>query len=149
MCWGFFSFWRKNVVGRILCLDYGQRRIGVAVTDPMQIIASGVKTIDKKVTPRVFEEIQKLIDKYKPDELVIGLPISMNGEHSKKTNETLAFVERLKERIEVPVVLQDERLTTVESHKVLHQMGKKTGKNKAKIDEIAASIILRNYLDEK
>lgn len=136
-------------MGRILCLDYGQRRIGVAVTDPMQIIASGVKTIDKKVTPRVFEEILKLIDEFQPDELVIGLPISMSGENSKKTDETLAFVEKLKERVVVPVVMQDERLTTVESHKVIHQMGKKIGKNKAIIDEIAASIILRNYLDEK
>ncbi|KAA3600924.1 MAG: Holliday junction resolvase RuvX [Calditrichaeota bacterium] len=136
-------------MGRILCLDYGTRRIGVAVTDTMQIIASGVKTIDKKVTPRVFEEIQKLLDKYEPEELVIGLPISMSGENSKKTDETLFFVEKLKERFEIPIILQDERLTTVESHKILHKMGKKTGKNKAKIDEIAASIILRNYLDEK
>lgn len=136
-------------MSRILCFDYGERRIGVAVTDPMQIIASGVKTIDKKVTPRVFDEIQKLLEEYQPEELVIGLPISMSGKKSKKTEEVLSFVEKLKERIEIPVILQDERLTTVESHKVLHQMGKKTGKNKAKIDEIAAAIILRNYLDEK
>lgn len=136
-------------MSRILCFDYGERRIGVAVTDPMQIIASGVKTIDKKVTPRVFDEIQKLLEEYQPEELVIGLPISMSGKKSKKTEEVLSFVEKLKERIEIPVILQDERLTTVESHKVLHRMGKKTGKNKAKIDEIAAAIILRNYLDEK
>ncbi|MCC7431113.1 Holliday junction resolvase RuvX [bacterium] len=133
---------------RILCLDYGERRIGVAVSDPLKIIASGLTTIDKKVVTDLFAEIKKICDEKEVERIVVGLPLNLKGDNSKKTEEVLKFVEELKAKIPIPVSMQDERLTTIESHKVMRQMGKPVGKNKNQVDEIAASFILRSYLDK-
>jgi len=135
---------------RILGLDYGSKTVGVAVCDPLGITAQGLETIVRKEENklrRTLARIETLIDEYQIETIVLGYPKNMDdsiGERARKTEE---FRDMLVRRTGLPVVLWDERLTTIEANDILIQSGVRRENRKKVIDKIAAVLILQSYLD--
>tara|TARA_Y100000590_G_C15483402_1_gene924879 strand:- start:210 stop:620 length:411 start_codon:yes stop_codon:yes gene_type:complete len=136
-------------LGRILALDVGSRRIGVSMSDPMQIIASPFSVIDCKISKDVFSEIIDIIDDYSIDSLVIGMPITMKGKDSIQTKGVKQFIDKISKLINIEVYTVDERLSSVSAEKELIKSGVKTGHNKGEIDKTAATLILQEFLASK
>ena len=133
---------------RILGLDHGDRRIGLALSDPLQIIAKPFKTIDLKFTKNIFDLLNSIIEEYDIEKIIVGYPITLKNEFSIQTEKVLKFVELLKKNIQIEVELYDERLTSQIAQKSLILQGVKTGHNKEDVDKTAAAVFLQNYLDE-
>lgn len=135
---------------RMLGLDYGSRTVGVAVSDPLGITAHGVETITRKEENklrRTLARIEELIGEYQIEMIVLGYPKNMDdsiGERAKKTEE---FRDMLVRRTDLPVVLWDERLTTMEANDILIESGVRRENRKRVIDKIAAVLILRSDMD--
>ena len=135
---------------RIVGLDCGSRTVGVAVCDPLGITAQGIETItreDENKLRKTFRRIEELAEQYQVEKIVLGYPKNMNnsaGERAEKTEEFMAALER---RTGLPVVLWDERLTTVAANRVLMESGVRRENRKDVIDKIAAVLILQGYLD--
>ncbi|MCK4447139.1 MAG: Holliday junction resolvase RuvX [Candidatus Marinimicrobia bacterium] len=136
-------------MGRVLCIDYGKSRIGLALSDPLQIIASPLKTIESRNTEKAILTIQDIVIKNDVELIAIGLPIALSGNSTAQTEEVKNFINLLKNEISAPVEEVDERLSSVEAIKILHEKGVRTGHNKGEIDKTAAAIILQTYLDTK
>lgn len=136
-------------MGRILALDYGRKRTGVAVSDPLQIIANGLTTVSSH---ELLDFLQNYTSKEQVELIVIGLPKQMSGEKSESMNYIEPFVRALKKRLpDMPVQFVDERFTSVLAHKAMLDGGlkKKDRQNKALVDEISATIILQSYLESR
>ncbi|TEU03030.1 Holliday junction resolvase RuvX [Candidatus Aerophobetes bacterium Ae_b3a] len=135
----------------ILCLDVGDRTIGIAVSDSLRIVASGIGQLrrDKPEKNKELEHIKSLIFQYEVDKLVVGLPLSMKGEEGEQAKRVRNFVAELSSGIEIPVVLFDERLSTVEAEKVLREAKVSPLKRRKVRDKIAATVILQNYLNSQ
>ena len=135
-------------MGRILGLDVGDRRIGVAISDPLHIIASPLSVIDRKIDSNYIGAIQKIIDEKEVEAVVVGLPLTMKGLESPQTEKVKKFNEELIQKINIPLYSIDERLSSVTAQNSLIQQGIKTGHNKGAIDQTAAAIFLQNYIDD-
>jgi putative Holliday junction resolvase len=136
-------------MGRLLAIDYGSKRTGVAVTDEMQIIASGLTTVD---TNNIINFLKSYIDKESVDLILIGLPKQMNNELSESEPLILKFIKILdKELPDIPIHRVDERFTSKMAFQTMIDSGlnKKKRKNKALVDEISATLILQSYLYNK
>ncbi len=135
----------------ILCLDVGDRTIGIAVSDSLRIVASGIGQLrrDKSEKNKELEHIKSLILQYEVDKLVVGLPLNMKGGEGEQAKKVRNFVDELSSGIEIPVVLFDERLSTVEAEKVLREAKVSPLKRRKVRDKIAATVILQNYLDSE
>ena len=137
---------------RILGLDYGSKTVGVAVCDPLGITAQGVETITRKEENklrRTLARIETLIEEYQIESIVLGYPKNMDdsiGERAKKTEEFKAMLER---RTGLPVILQDERLTTIAADEILEESGVSKKERKKVIDKIAATIILQDFMSNR
>jgi len=132
---------------RILGLDYGTKRLGVAVSDPLGITAQPIAVVDSE---NAIPELQKIIDQYAPvDEIVIGLPKTLKGEIGPAAQNVLAFVETLKQTFKSKIVTWDERLTTAGVEKDLISAGLSRKQRKKVIDKSAAAVILQSYLDTR
>ena len=136
-------------MSRILGLDVGDRRIGVAISDPLHIIASPLSVIDRKIDSNYIGAIQKIIDEKEVEAVVVGLPLTMKGLESSQTEKVKKFNEELIQKINIPLYSIDERLSSVTAQNSLIQQGIKTGHNKEEIDKTAAAIFLQEYLDSK
>ena len=136
-------------MGRLLALDIGERRIGVALSDPMHIIASPHSIIDRKITPDYIDEIQKLISEQEVEALVIGLPLTLKNNVSQQTQKVQLFIQELNTELTLPIHTVDERLSSVSAEHALKLKGVKTGHNKGEIDMTAAAIFLQEFLDSK
>ena len=136
-------------MGRLLALDIGERRIGVALSDPMHIIASPHSIIDRKITPDYMDEIQKLIYEQEVEALVIGLPLTLRNNVSKQTQKVQLIIKELNTELTLPIHTVDERLSSVSAEDALKLKGVKTGHNKGEIDKTAAAIFLQEFLDSK
>ena len=136
---------------RILGIDYGSKRIGIAVSDPLGITAQGVAVIGKGETyDHDIRELKRIIKKYGGvDEIVVGLPKTMEGKIGPQAEKVLAFVEELKKEFKLNIATWDERLTTLEAEKMLISAGLSREKRKRVIDKSAAANILQTYLDRK
>ena len=133
----------------IIAIDYGDKRIGVAKSDPLGLLAHGVTTIEwNSDINRPLDILEGIIDEYKASGIVVGLPLNMDDSEGEKAMQVRTFASMLKERCKLPVILFDERLSTVEAHDIMHMQGKKTGKDKKRVDMVAACVILQSYLDE-
>lgn len=135
---------------RILGLDYGSRTCGVAISDPLGITAQGLETIVRKEENklrRTLARIEELVKEYGVETIVLGLPLNMNDTMGPRAEKTLLFKEQLERRTGVPVVLWDERLTTVEAEEVLIEAGVRREHRKQYVDKLAAVLILQGYLD--
>ena len=134
---------------RILGIDYGEKRVGLAISSPVGFIAQGLPTIERIEGTDYLEELADVIKEKEVDEIVVGLPKNMNGSIGEKAEEVFVLVETLKSKFNLPVHTFDERLTTVRAHRAMTgaKMSKK-GKKK-RVDMIAAQFILQAYLDKK
>ncbi len=131
-----------------MAIDPGTRRIGLAITDPLRILASPLGVIRIRAGQDPVPEILAEVRKYAPAVVLVGNPIGLDGEETEKSKQSRALVERLRQEMpEIKWLLWDERLTTVTASELLHQAGKNTRKQKAVIDAAAAAVILRSYLE--
>ena len=136
-------------MGRILGIDYGRKRTGVAVTDPLQIVAGNLATVP---THTLMEFIKDYMSREQVERIVIGLPTQLNGEPSESMKYITPFVNRLhKELPDMPIVMYDERFTSTLAHQAMIDGGMKKSdrRDKARVDAIAATIILNDYLQSK
>ncbi|MBC8311696.1 MAG: Holliday junction resolvase RuvX [Candidatus Marinimicrobia bacterium] len=136
-------------MGRLLALDIGERRIGVAISDPMHIISTPYSVIDRKITPDYKSEIKKLISEKEVEALVIGLPLTLKNNISQQTKKVQLIIEELTSTLDLPIHTIDERLSSVSAQNALKLKGVKTGHNKGEIDKTAAAIFLQEFLDSK
>ena len=137
---------------RIMGLDFGSRTTGVAVSDPLGITAQGVETIVRKDENKLRQtcaRIEELIKEYEIEEIVLGYPKNMNNTAGERAEKTEAFKAMLERRTGKPVILWDERLTTIAAERVLMESGVRRENRKAVVDKIAAVLILQGYLDSK
>ena len=136
---------------RYVGLDVGERRIGVASSDLMGLIANAVGNVVRSDND-LEGDLQKTADKIRElggEAVVIGLPKNMNGTIGPRAESVMAFAEALKEKIDVPIHFWDERLSTVEAHKTMIDAGMSRSKRKNKVDSVAAVLILQGFLDFK
>ena len=136
-------------MARILALDYGKARTGLAVTDPLQLIANGLTTVE---TPCLEAFIVEYLKKEEVERIVIGHPVQNSGEDSENMRRITPFVNRLRKILpDIPVEYVDERFTSVLAHRAMIDGGlkKKARQNKALVDEISATIILQSYMESK
>jgi putative Holliday junction resolvase len=131
---------------RILAIDYGTKRIGLAVSDPLGITAQSVGVVMRKGKKKDIAEIKKVIEDRGVDKIVVGLPLNMNGSEGTLYGAVKKFGKKLEEALGLPVVYHDERLTTVQAEKVLLSGDVSRKKRRAVIDKIAAQLLLQNYL---
>lgn len=134
---------------RILGLDVGDVRIGVAVSDPLKIIARGLDFIKRTTVKEDVEAIKELVDEHEVEEIVVGLPKMMSGEIGIQAQKVQDFAEALKAVIETPIVMWDERLSTVAATRVLIEANMSRKKRKKVVDKVAAVLILQGYLDSR
>jgi len=132
---------------RNMGLDVGDRKIGVAVSDPSSTLATPLKTIIRLDDDKAISEIVGLATKYNVDKIIVGLPYSLNGTIGKQAEKVLLFKDKLLQRSSVAILMQDERLSSVSANQKLREAGKKKDKLKKEMDAAAASIILQDYLD--
>ena len=137
---------------RIMGLDFGSRTTGVAVSDPLGITAQGVETIVRKDENKLRQtcaRIEELIKEYEIEEIVLGYSKNMNNTAGERAEKTEAFKAMLERRTGKPVILWDERLTTIAAERVLMESGVRRENRKAVVDKIAAVLILQGYLDSR
>ena len=136
-------------MSRILAIDYGKKRTGIAVTDILQMIANGLTTV---ATTELMDFVLKYVEKEPVERIIVGHPKQMNNEDSENMKRIIPFVNQLKKKLpNIPVELVDERFTSVLAHQAMLDGGlkKKARQNKSLVDEISATIILQSYLETK
>ena len=138
----------RDIVTRSLGLDIGDRRIGVALSDPGGILASPFTIIDRRDESQDVQAIIDIIDQNQVEQIVAGLPRSMNGSIGKQAEKVKAFVQSLSAHTKVPIEFRDERLTTVSAKRLIQAAITKKTRRKARDDAVAAALILQGYLDE-
>lgn len=137
---------------RTLGLDYGTKTVGVAISDEAQIIAQPLVTIERKHASKLrqtYAKIEAIIDEQDVDRIVLGFPKNMNNTEGERAEATRAFMDDLERRTGLPVILMDERLTTVEADRILEETGVAKSGRKEHIDKMAAAIILQSFLDRE
>lgn len=133
----------------ILALDVGERRIGVAISDANARIAAPLTTINAHPPERAIAQIVQLVQERGVSRVVVGLPLTMRGERGPQAEVVQHFADTLSSALSCPVEMFDERLTSVAAEQMLRNLGLKPAKIKAQIDQVAASIILQDYLDAR
>jgi putative Holliday junction resolvase len=134
-------------MSRILGLDVGQARIGVAVSDPWGMTAQGLDVISLEDEEEALMRIKALVEERGVSKVVVGLPRNMDGSLGSQAQWTMEFAEKLRERVPVPVEMWDERLTTVWAERILIGAGVRRRKRRDVVDQVAAAILLQSYLD--
>ena len=134
-------------MGRFLGIDHGNRRVGLALSDPLKIIAKPFQTITYKNVENLCSQLKIIIIDNDVERIVLGMPIGMQGQRTKQTEKVTEFADVLKSEMNIPISLEDERLSSVSAKKALIQQNVKTGHNKGRIDETAAAIFLQQYLE--
>ena len=134
---------------RIMAIDYGDAHTGIAISDPTGFLAGYTTTINAYRAEVVVEQIASLAEEYSVEELVLGHPINMDGTRGPRSEKAHAMKQLLEERLSLPVILWDERRTTIDAHQILFHNGKNAKKRKQVVDAVAASLILEGYLTYK
>ncbi|MFU0823977.1 Holliday junction resolvase RuvX [Clostridium sp.] len=132
---------------RILGLDVGDRTIGVAVSDPLGLTAQGITTINRKKEDDDIAELKKICAEYSVETIVCGLPKNMNGTVGEQGQKVLEFCNILKDKVEIPIKMWDERLTTAAAERAMLEANLSRAKRKKIVDKMAATYILQGYLD--
>lgn len=132
---------------RILGLDYGTKRIGAAISDELGLTAQGIATITRRSRQQVVEEIGKIVRAYGVERIVLGYPVRLNNTEGIQCEKIKAFSRILSKGLSLPVILQDETLTTKEAEEILRTANVRRRRRKEVVDRLAAGIILQNYLD--
>ena len=134
---------------RILGIDYGEARVGLAITDPLMITAQGLETVDFKGNDKILlKRLDEIFEQYEVDTIVVGMPYNMNGSSSFRVEATEKFIHKLKCKYnKMKIATMDERLTTVEAHRTMNDLGIDKKKKKMIVDTISAVYILEKYLN--
>ncbi|MDA0999646.1 MAG: Holliday junction resolvase RuvX [bacterium] len=133
--------------GRTLGVDFGESRVGTALSDPLGMMAQPFELIERESDAQVADEIDRIVRAHEVTRVVVGVPISLSGRDSPQTRRTRNFIRRLRKRLEVKVDTWDERLSTEEADRAMREMGFSPKKQKEKRDIIAAQLILQGYMD--
>ena len=131
---------------KILSIDYGERRTGVAVSDDLGITAQGLNTIEVGDESELPARIAELVSETGADRILLGLPLNMDGTESEKSGKVRLFGEEIGSLTSLPVIFWDERMTSMQAQRVMHEMGTKTRGRKSQIDRISATLMLQEYL---
>jgi putative holliday junction resolvase len=134
---------------RVLGLDVGSRRIGMAVSDPLGITAQGLETLQRKNKRQDFERLGQIIRDYAVKEIVVGLPLRMSGAEGTQAGKMHEFAEELRKRFQLPVHLWDERLTSAEANRVLRETDLSIEKRGKAVDRMAAILILQGWMESR
>lgn len=135
---------------RILGLDLGDKRIGVAMSDPMGWTAQGLEVITSKGSIDAdIAKIKEYVERYEVEKIIVGLPLNMDGSSGPRAEKARAFADRMGKKLKVAVEMTDERLTTVAAQKLLIEADLSRAKRRKVIDKMAAALILQSYLDKK
>jgi putative pre-16S rRNA nuclease len=130
-------------------LDVGSKRIGLAVSDPLGITAQGLETIRRKNKRTDLEQLEKVIQKYEVQELVVGYPLRMSGAEGTQAEKMQRFAAELRQRFQLPVHLWDERLTSAQAHRILRETDMSIKRRSQVVDRMAAVLILQSWMDAK
>ena len=136
-----------SITNRYIGIDLGEKRVGIAISDPLFIIAQAYTTIKHTDNADTIKQIEFIIKDKNISKIIIGLPLTMKGTHSIQTNKVSDFIIDLKKKVSIPIIEIDERMSSIAAKDILVQKGIKTGHNKKLIDQMAATIILQEYLD--
>ena len=134
---------------RILGIDLGEKRIGISISDELGITAQGLPTINSINEMEDLKKIKETLDKYGVEKIVLGFPKNMNGSIGKQAQKAISFAEKLKSSFQLPVELEDERLSTNKAEKFLIETDRSRKKRKKVIDKMSAVIILQSFLDRR
>ena len=135
--------------GRILAIDYGARRMGLAVSDPLGITAQGLETLERKNKRSDFAHLESTIRHHEVKEIVLGYPLRMSGEAGTQSQKVAEFAEKLRQRFHLPVHLWDERLTSAEANRLLREAEVSSRKRAQAVDRMAAVLILQSFLQAR
>jgi putative Holliday junction resolvase len=135
--------------GRILAIDYGSRRMGLAVSDALGITAQGLETLERKNKRSDFARLERVIREYQVTEIVLGNPLRMSGEEGTQSRKVAEFADELRRRFELPVHLWDERLTSSEANRLLRESEVSLHKRVQAVDRMAATLILQSFLQAR
>lgn len=136
-------------MGRILAIDFGSRRMGLAVSDPLGITAQGLETLERKNKRSDFARLERTIREYQVTEIVLGNPLRMSGEEGTQSRKVAEFAEELRQRFVLPVHLWDERLTSSEANRLLRDAEVSLHKRTLAVDRMAATLILQSFLQAR
>lgn len=128
-----------------MAVDYGEKRIGIALSDPMRMFAKPFVVVPN--TENYLHEISKIVEEENVQKIVLGLPLNLKGEDSQKTKEVRVEYEKFNDFFSIPVILWDERFTTVEANEILKKQKYSVKDARKVVDKLAASLILKSYLD--
>ncbi len=134
---------------RQMGIDYGDVRIGIALSDLLGITAQSFTVIDRNKTPDIMQTIRTIVSEHDVGEIVVGWPKNMNGTLGERAQKTAAFVEELEQQFSLPIHLMDERLSTVGAHRLLSEGDVSSKKRKKVVDKVAAALILQAYMDKR
>jgi putative Holliday junction resolvase len=135
--------------GRILAIDYGSRRMGLAVSDPLGITAQGLETLERKNKRSDFARLERVIRQHEVREIVLGYPLRMSGEEGTQSQKVTEFANALREKFQLAVHLWDERLTSAEANRLLREAELSTRKRAQAVDRMAAVLILQSFLQAR
>lgn len=137
------------LAGRILAIDYGSRRMGLAVSDPLGITAQGLPTLERRNKRSDFARLERMMREYAVVEIVVGNPLRMSGEQGPQSQKAAEFAEELRRRFQLPVHLWDERLSSAEANRVLREAELSIRKRAQAVDRMAAVLILQSFLQAR
>jgi putative Holliday junction resolvase len=136
-----------NESGRILAIDYGARRVGIAVSDPLRLTAQSLPTMEARGLQKVLSELEAIIADKNVAEIVVGMPLNLKGEKSAAAQKVENFMQHLQNRFKLPVHSWDERWTSIAAKRTIWEFGKSPSRHKEKVDQISAILILQSFLD--
>ena len=136
-------------MGRLLAIDFGEKRVGLALSDPTKIIAKPFKSITYTDHDDLLNQISLIIEEKNVEKIILGFPKGLKGQNTPQTNKVISFFNLIIDKNVIPIVMEDERFSSVSAKKSLILQNIKTGHNKGLIDETAAAIFLQLYLDRK
>lgn len=139
----------ERAAGRVLCVDYGHKRLGMALSDELGITAQPFGKIEEESEEARIEQIKKVVEEHDVVEVVVGLPLTLKGDVAQGASRVIAFARHLHQQLYLPVVTWDERLSTKESERILIDAGMSRAKRKQVVDSVAAAVILQSYLDAR
>ncbi len=134
---------------KIMSVDYGDARTGIAFCDKNEILATAFTTINESYVPKLVSKIKEIVDEQKPEMIVVGLPRNMDGSYGFRCDKCKQLGKLLQEEVGIPVEFEDERLTTVIAHDILSSNNIKSKKHKNNVDAVSAVVILQSFIDKR
>jgi putative pre-16S rRNA nuclease len=138
-----------GTVRRVLGLDVGSKRIGIAISDPLGITAQGLETLQRQNKRLDFEKLTRLVAEYQVSEIVVGFPLRMSGAEGMQAEKMHLFADELRERVQLPVHLWDERLTSAEANRLLRETEMSIKRRGQVVDQMAAVLILQSWMEHR